>query len=1351
MASVKVAVRVRPFNKRELAMNAKLIVQMDGKRTRIFSSKSPGNGRDVDKERYKDFTFDHSYWSYDANDENYAAQDEVFYDLGTDVIESAFAGYNACVFAYGQTGSGKTFTMMGSPESQGLIPRICKTLFARMAAGKESGASYRTEVSFLEIHNERVRDLLRPDQTQSHSLKVREHPKRGPYVQDLSNHLVYDYSDIQECMVRGNTHRTTASTNMNDVSSRSHAIFTITFVQAGFSEGNMPSETVSKVHLVDLAGSERANATGATGQRLKEGAHINKSLVTLGSVISALADISSFTDSNCSKRNVHIPYRDSVLTWLLKDSLGGNSKTIMIAAISPADCNYGETLSTLRYANRAKNIINKPTINEDPNVKLIRELRDEIMKLKSMIGKDMSVERPPQQKVLLAQIHEKQEQEKVLTEEWTEKWRETQKILQEQRALGLRKSGVGVVLDSEMPHLVGIDDDLLSTGVTLYHLKEGKTLVGTEDAKIIQDIVLTGTDVESEHCVVELNAGVATLHPLSPHCWINMNQVDKPTRLSQGCIILLGRNNMFRYNDPAEAAKLRKEGGTGNGNLQSTVVNLSRLSLHSWSVSDLHVSSSSDNLLNSSEDLRALEELEQQKAALIKEKEDFKKEQEEREERWAARREALEGAQRELEREWGAQWKEWADAIAALESRQHELRTRRRMLEQERRDEMTQVENLCREVAYLRTNLQSKQRQFEDFMNNHDRLEKRQHQWDKTDDGAVSDGSLPESWSSLNDQKSVDAMKELVNHHKKELAALESELQNKVKSLGEHQMRVDKIEEELLDMADKQKQILNLEFEGQEITEKKLLLAKRTQEQLQEILKRKQSLTLNLKRALPSSPGRSSSSNDIFSSRDLKSFQDACNRKLRIASALSLLPTDLPSSTDTNETFHTAAANSPELRSLFPETNLPVASTPELKLTDETEDNRKQNENVRSESLKAADVDKTEVENYPTNINLNSNIITNSAEASLPSDVSQEINNGDILDVQIIRSNDHNKDDIFLSTTNNSQKSLAIEDETSTEYDEDMKRLNQRIAQQRMLMIKCLEAGTPTKDELNQQILVLQDLQRQQIELEVNLLKREKQYQLTKGPSKISMMEPRIDYVETESEDDSNWNPNVNALRNATLPIVNINKTQVSARDVLSDPEDVSITNRTISPKMPPTRGYSSVYLTSLNRGDRLGSPYSLSITRSLPSLIPSDNTTDNVINMIVSVPSYVVRGAGASLHYEYEVRVVVRDDCWSLLRRFRRFRELYVSMRQQYGSKVSAIRFPPRQFFQKYEVVARHRRKRLEEYLRHLIQVCSELPSCKPLYKFRGNLNNIDKKSLIEFNAFFRRGTFESSKHGTS
>ncbi|XP_003488806.1 kinesin-like protein Klp98A isoform X1 [Bombus impatiens] len=1328
MASVKVAVRVRPFNKRELAMNAKMIVQMDGRKTRIFSTKTPGSCREIDREKYKDFTFDHSYWSCDASDDNYASQEEVFYDLGTDVIESAFEGYNACVFAYGQTGSGKTFTMMGTPEAQGLIPRICKTLFARMAAGKESGASYRTEVSFLEIHNERVRDLLRLDQSQSHSLRVREHPKRGPYVQDLSSHLVYDYSDIQECMVRGNTHRTTASTNMNDVSSRSHAIFTITFVQAGLSEGNMPSETVSKVHLVDLAGSERANATGASGQRLKEGAHINKSLVTLGSVISALSEVSAAGEgSSTSKRGIFIPYRDSVLTWLLKDSLGGNSKTIMIATISPADCNYGETLSTLRYANRAKNIINKPTINEDPNVKLIRELREEIQKLKSLIGKDMSVERPPQ--VLLAQIHEKQEQEKVLTEEWTEKWRETQQILQEQKALGLRKSGVGVVLDSEMPHLVGIDDDLLSTGVTLYHLKEGRTLVGTEEAPTTQDIVLTGADVEPEHCVVELDSGVATLHPLSPHCWINTAQVDKPTRLSQGCIILLGRNNMFRYNDPAEAAKLRKEGGTSNGNLQSTVVNLSRLSLLSWSVSDLHASSSSDNLLNSSEDLRTLEELEQQKAALIKEKEDFKREQEEREERWAARREALEGAQRELEREWGAQWKEWADAIAALESRQRELRTRRHILEQERRDEMTQVENLCREVASLRTTLQSKHRQFQEFMSNHERAQRFHQWWEKTDDGAGSDGSLPESWSSLNDDKCVDAVRELVNHHKKELAVLETELQNKVKSLNEHQSKVDKMEEELMEIAKRQKHMFNLEFQEEGNTEKKLLLAKRSQEQLQEILRRKQSLSLNLKRALPASPGDCSLSGDeVLHNGDIESPQ-GCNRKLQIASALSLLPQNIPSSIDTADTFHTAAADSPEPRILFENSETKESQT--LSSDKQREPNKHQKSSpevhLENDRAKLCEVESRSLLNLNRKPSIDTIIKSGKCNGSVNSEKTES-----------------------KSPTNSITEEDIPEDslESPVQQNPAMKRLNQRIARQRMMVMRCLEASTPSKEDLNRQIAILQDLQKQQIELEVSLLEDERKnlkQQSQCDRLAVGDANDPAQTVETMScRDVESTTSSGTLLAVATVrsPILRNHRPNINGEENLSE---------SVVPRISAGRGYSTVYLTSQNRGDRLSSPYTLTITRSLPSLIANDADYDNVINMIVSIPSYVIRGAGTSSHYEYEVRVVAQDDSWTLLRRYRRFRELYISMRQNYGSKVAAIRFPPRQVFPRYEVVARQRRKRLEEYLRRLIQVCSELPHCEPLYKYNGNLSNIDKQSLLEFSSFFRRGTFESSKYGTS
>lgn len=382
--------------------------------------------------------------------------------------------------------------------------------------------------------------------------------------------------------------RTTASTNMNDTSSRSHAIFTITFVQAVFMD-EMPSETVSKIHLVDLAGSERANATGATGERLKEGAHINKSLVTLGSVISALAEQSTSSSSSMSphsnqKKRAYIPYRDSVLTWLLKDSLGGNSKTIMIAAISPADCNFSETLSTLRYANRAKNIINKPTINEDPNVKLIRELREEIMKLKGMLtsgdGLDESLY-DRQSSQVLEDLLIKEAQEKLLTEEWAEKWRQAQSILREEKTLGLRKSGVGIILDSDSPHLVGIHDDT-GTGVTLYSLKEGETTIGGEpnenenyEIKNPVDIVLCGTGMLPLHCSIELNKGQAIIHPKNgAQCWVNANLIEQPTPISQGDILLLGRTNMFRYNNPMELAKLRKGGIRGKSR-----TDLSRLSM----------------------------------------------------------------------------------------------------------------------------------------------------------------------------------------------------------------------------------------------------------------------------------------------------------------------------------------------------------------------------------------------------------------------------------------------------------------------------------------------------------------------------------------------------------------------------------------------------------------------------------------------------------------------------------------------------------------------------------------------------------------------------------------------------
>ncbi|XP_069352756.1 kinesin-like protein KIF16B isoform X2 [Eulemur rufifrons] len=567
MASVKVAVRVRPMNRRERDLEAKFIIQMEKSKTTITNLKIPEGGTgDSGRERTKTFTYDFSFYSADTKSPDYVSQEMVFKTLGTDVVKSAFEGYNACVFAYGQTGSGKSYTMMGNSGDSGLIPRICEGLFSRInETTRWDEASFRTEVSYLEIYNEHVRDLLRRKSSKTFNLRVREHPKEGPYVEDLSKHLVQNYGDVEELMDAGNINRTTAATGMNDVSSRSHAIFTIKFTQAKF-DSEMPCETVSKIHLVDLAGSERADATGATGVRLKEGGNINKSLVTLGNVISALADLSQdAANPLVKKKQVFVPYRDSVLTWLLKDSLGGNSKTIMIATISPADVNYGETLSTLRYANRAKNIINKPTINEDANVKLIRELRAEIARLKTLLaqGNQIALLDSPTALSMEEKLQQNEARVQELTKEWTNKWNETQNILKEQ-TLALRKEGIGVVLDSELPHLIGIDDDLLSTGIILYHLKEGQTYVGREDASTEQDIVLHGLDLESEHCVFENVGGTVTLIPLGgSQCSVNGVQIMEATHLNQGAVILLGRTNMFRFNHPKEAAKLREKRKSG--------------------------------------------------------------------------------------------------------------------------------------------------------------------------------------------------------------------------------------------------------------------------------------------------------------------------------------------------------------------------------------------------------------------------------------------------------------------------------------------------------------------------------------------------------------------------------------------------------------------------------------------------------------------------------------------------------------------------------------------------------------------------------------------------------------------
>ncbi|MGH0126362.1 UNVERIFIED_CONTAM: hypothetical protein FKN15_027425 [Acipenser sinensis] len=446
-------------------------------------------------------------------------------------------------------------------------------------------------------------------------------------ITGLSQHVVTDYKQVVDLLDEGIANRITAATHVHDASSRSHAIFTIQYTQA-ILENNLPSEIISKINLVDLAGSERADPNYCR-DRITEGANINKSLVTLGIVISTLAQncqmfsscqsISSmgsegegssvgsqsssqsgsgrrhcyipYRDSaltwllkeslggnshtimvatqNCpmfsssqsissmgsegegssagsqsssqsgsGRRHCYIPYRDSSLTWLLKESLGGNSHTIMVATISPSSSSYNDTLSTLRYASHARSIVNKPQVNEDASVKLIRELREEIDRLKTML---MSFELVEQ-----------------LTKDWSDKWKDKQELMEEYR-VDINREKAGVLIDSNLPHLIAMDGDVLSTGIVFYHLREGTTRIGRSDGQDESDIILQGPGVERVCCEIVNERGVVTLRPgqggLSN---VNGREITEPCRLAQGAVIVLGRTHTFRFNHPAEAAVLRQ-------------------------------------------------------------------------------------------------------------------------------------------------------------------------------------------------------------------------------------------------------------------------------------------------------------------------------------------------------------------------------------------------------------------------------------------------------------------------------------------------------------------------------------------------------------------------------------------------------------------------------------------------------------------------------------------------------------------------------------------------------------------------------------------------------------------------
>ncbi|KAL0323039.1 UNVERIFIED_CONTAM: Kinesin-like protein KIN-4A [Sesamum angustifolium] len=341
------------------------------------------------------FTFDHVYGSTGS------PSTAMYEECVAPLVDGLFQGYNATVLAYGQTGSGKTYTMGTSLKDgcqTGLIPKVMNALFSKIETLKHE-IEFQLQVSFIEIHKEEVRDLLEPSSASKqeiangHAGKINI-PGRPPIqIRETSNGVitlagstecsVKTLKEMADCLEQGSLNRATGSTNMNNQSSRSHAIFTITVEQMkrlhpvisgddNLNDCMTEDYLCAKLHLVDLAGSERAKRTGSDGLRFKEGVHINKGLLALGNVISALGD------EKKRKEGVHVPYRDSKLTRLLQDSLGGNSRTVMIACISPADINAEETLNTLKYANRARNIQNKPVINRDPISNEMLKMRQQL-------------------------------------------------------------------------------------------------------------------------------------------------------------------------------------------------------------------------------------------------------------------------------------------------------------------------------------------------------------------------------------------------------------------------------------------------------------------------------------------------------------------------------------------------------------------------------------------------------------------------------------------------------------------------------------------------------------------------------------------------------------------------------------------------------------------------------------------------------------------------------------------------------------------------------------------------------------------------------------------------------------
>ncbi|CAO2638620.1 Kinesin-like protein KIF28P [Lemmus lemmus] len=519
--SVRVAVRVRPFSQREKNSGSQCVISMHSQSTTI---RDPKNG-----EHLKTFTFDLAYWSHDGfqKDEDgvlipsnptskFAGQLRVFHDIGRGILDSAWRGYNATLLAYGQTGSGKSYSMIGFGTNKGIIPRVCEELFQAIKMQKEN-LELQVMFSMLEIYNEQIRDLLSRTKIPG-GLKVREDQQLGFFVEGLKWVPCENYAQIEKLMEQASKTRMTASTNMNASSSRSHMVITIQFKQVFL---DMALTKQSSINMVDLAGSERQKSSGAEGDRLREGSRVNLSLTSLGNVISALAD------SAMGKKVLHIPYRDSVLTKLLQSALGGNSRTTLIAAISPADICYEETLSTLRYAERAKKVQNRAMINTCTLVRASRAENKQLLRFGGTGAEEHSA-------CFLAEWQ-------LGTGTWAHLLEQARKEWEEQYAALSQEQQMAKAL----PHLLNVNEDPQLTGVLKYFIHNGSCDVGRAASNAIR---LQGLGISDKHAsFMNLDGKVI----VAPHgkCKVIVNgvPVTNRTKLQHLDRIILGSNSAFLY------------------------------------------------------------------------------------------------------------------------------------------------------------------------------------------------------------------------------------------------------------------------------------------------------------------------------------------------------------------------------------------------------------------------------------------------------------------------------------------------------------------------------------------------------------------------------------------------------------------------------------------------------------------------------------------------------------------------------------------------------------------------------------------------------------------------------------